>query len=184
MNESKKITGTSDVNYDLVSVIYHALQGAETYESYVRDAEEAGDRELSRFLRDVQEENRRRVSRARELLIERWGVDGGSSSTGSTGAAEKSMATDRVKGEGLPDAAGTGQVVAPMAAVAGRPTQEGGPYHRQGLEAGSDERYANRSFEEVEPDLRRAYEAQAPDGDAWERLREQVREGFTQARQR
>ena len=181
MSESKKITGTSDVNYDLVSVIYHALQGAETYESYVRDAEEAGDRELSRFLSDVQEENRRRVSRARELLIERWGVDGSSS---STRAAEKSTATDRGKGEHLPGAAGTGQVVARIATDTGRPNEEGGPYHRQGLQAGSDDRYANRSFEEVEPDLRRAYEAQAPDGDAWERLREQVREGFTQARQR
>ena len=39
----------------------------------------------------------------------------------------------------------------------------------------------NRSFEEVEPDLRRSYAAQAPDGDAWERPREQVREGFIRA---
>ena len=71
MDEVKRVTGTTDVNYDLVSVIYHALQGAETYEKYIQDADEAGDRELSRFLRDVQEENRRRAGRAKELLRER-----------------------------------------------------------------------------------------------------------------
>lgn len=27
-------TGTRDVTYDLISVIYHALQGAETYQMY------------------------------------------------------------------------------------------------------------------------------------------------------
>ena len=34
---------TEDHVYGLVSVLYHALQGAETYEKYVDDAERAGD---------------------------------------------------------------------------------------------------------------------------------------------
>jgi hypothetical protein len=33
----KEITGTRDTVYDLVSIIYHALQGAETYGMYVAD---------------------------------------------------------------------------------------------------------------------------------------------------
>ena len=39
----KEITGTRDAVYDLVSIIYHALQGAETYGMYIADAEEVGD---------------------------------------------------------------------------------------------------------------------------------------------
>jgi hypothetical protein len=39
-------TGTPDEHYNLVSVLYHALQGAEIYEEYVEDAEAAGDDEL------------------------------------------------------------------------------------------------------------------------------------------
>ena len=49
-------TRTRDITYDLVSVLYHALHGAETYQVYVRDAEEAGDREVSTFLRGAQEQ--------------------------------------------------------------------------------------------------------------------------------
>ncbi len=38
-------TGTRDTTYNLISVVYHALQGAETYRLYEQDAENAGDRE-------------------------------------------------------------------------------------------------------------------------------------------
>jgi hypothetical protein len=39
--------------YDTVSVMYHALQGAETCERYVADAEQRGDHELAGFFRNV-----------------------------------------------------------------------------------------------------------------------------------
>lgn len=32
-------TGTRDETYDLVSILYHALQGAETYDQYIQDAQ-------------------------------------------------------------------------------------------------------------------------------------------------
>ena len=35
--------GTRDVTYNLSSVIYHSLQGAETYQMYEQDAQEEGD---------------------------------------------------------------------------------------------------------------------------------------------
>ena len=38
-----KTKGTGDATYDLVSVLYHSLQGAETYEFFESDAEEAGE---------------------------------------------------------------------------------------------------------------------------------------------
>ena len=62
------------------------------------------------------------------------------------------------------------------------------PNYRVGFEAGSDERYAGREFEHVEPELRRTYEGTATTTVAgesgWEHLREEVREGFDRARSR
>jgi hypothetical protein len=64
-------TRTSNAAYDLVSVIYHALQGAETYDRYIADAEERGDGELADFFRDVQERNCDIADRAKALLRDR-----------------------------------------------------------------------------------------------------------------
>jgi hypothetical protein len=61
-------TGTSNRAYDLVSVIYHALQGAETYERFIADAQLDGDIELADFLRDVQRRNREIAEQAKHLL--------------------------------------------------------------------------------------------------------------------
>jgi hypothetical protein len=64
-------TREPDENYALVSVLYHALQGAETYSQYIRDAEAAGDDELVEFFGDVKEEEEERAERAKQLLAER-----------------------------------------------------------------------------------------------------------------
>lgn len=64
-------TGTRDTTYNLISIAYHALQGAETYDQYVRDAEGSGDSDLAQFFRDVKEEERRRADRAKKLLASR-----------------------------------------------------------------------------------------------------------------
>jgi hypothetical protein len=61
-------TRTSNPAYDLVSVIYHALQGAETYDRYVADAEQRNDRELAGFLREVQQRNCEIADRGKALL--------------------------------------------------------------------------------------------------------------------
>jgi hypothetical protein len=53
--------GIPDEIYDVVSVVYHALQGAETYQQYIRDAEQRGDQELAQYFRKC----RRRKSGAR-----------------------------------------------------------------------------------------------------------------------
>ncbi len=61
-------TGTSDETYDLVSILYHALQGAETYDQYVTDAEQRGDKDLAQFFRDTKAGNRLLAHRAKQLL--------------------------------------------------------------------------------------------------------------------
>ncbi|WP_437678331.1 hypothetical protein [Sorangium sp. So ce131] len=60
-----------DKDYNLVSVLYHALQGAETYSKYVQDAQQQGDQELVTFLNEVRQEELRRADRARQLLGQR-----------------------------------------------------------------------------------------------------------------
>jgi hypothetical protein len=66
-------TGTPNPVYDIVSVMYHALQGVETYDKYLADAEQRGDDELAAFFRDVQEHNRVDAHRAKGLLRQRLG---------------------------------------------------------------------------------------------------------------
>jgi hypothetical protein len=74
MGPIEQKTGTSNRAYDLVSVLYHALQGAETYDRYVADAEANGDAELAAFFRDVQDKDRVIADRAKRLLHERLDV--------------------------------------------------------------------------------------------------------------
>ncbi len=70
-------TGTRDVTYNLVSILYHALQGAETYDQYIQDAEQGGDQDLAGFFRDVKRENEQRANRAKQILHRRLHQDQG-----------------------------------------------------------------------------------------------------------
>jgi hypothetical protein len=62
-------TGTKDATYNLVSVLYHALQGAETYAQYASDA--GSDQDLANFFREVQQQEQQRADRAKQLLAQR-----------------------------------------------------------------------------------------------------------------
>ncbi len=68
MADSTGNTGTRDVTYNLISILYHALQGAETYDQYIRDAEQGGDQELAQFFREVKDRNKQTADRAKQLL--------------------------------------------------------------------------------------------------------------------
>ena len=64
-------TGTSDQTYDVISVIYHALNGAETYEQYIRDAEGADDSELVEFFRTAHDRSCQTADQGKALLTDR-----------------------------------------------------------------------------------------------------------------
>ena len=66
-------TGTSYVYYNLVSIMYHTLNAAQTYDTYISDAEQSGDNDLAQFFRAVQQEDQRRAERAKQLLVQRAG---------------------------------------------------------------------------------------------------------------
>jgi hypothetical protein len=69
-------TGTRDITYNLISVAYHALQGAETYGIYSRDAHSMNDAELSEFFMKAQEQNRLIADEAKTLLEARINKSG------------------------------------------------------------------------------------------------------------
>jgi hypothetical protein len=57
---------TDDVVYDLVSVQYHALNGAQLYEKFVSDAD--GHEDVQAFFRRCAEEDARRANQCHELI--------------------------------------------------------------------------------------------------------------------
>jgi hypothetical protein len=69
---AERTTGVKDEHYDLVSVLYHALKAGDTYDEYIRDAEQSGDGELVEFFRTIQTQDRERAQRAEVLLAARF----------------------------------------------------------------------------------------------------------------
>ncbi|HLL69329.1 MAG TPA: hypothetical protein VK453_26980 [Micromonosporaceae bacterium] len=59
-------TPADDLFYDLVSIQYHALKGAQAYEQYKQDAQ--GHDDVVEFIEQVQREDAARAVRAHELL--------------------------------------------------------------------------------------------------------------------
>lgn len=71
MTNDQSITGTKDKHYNLISVVYHLLQGAETYQMYIEDAQQEGDQEVVQYFQEVQAHNRRLAQRGKALLLDR-----------------------------------------------------------------------------------------------------------------
>ena len=65
------VTHTPNPQYDLASVLYHALKGAQICDTYVKDAEQGGDQELAQFFRQVQQEDVSRADKAKQMLARR-----------------------------------------------------------------------------------------------------------------
>jgi hypothetical protein len=63
---SESHTPADDIVYDLVSIQYHALKGAQLYGKYMEDAEDHDD--VREYLEQVHQEDCRRAQRAHELL--------------------------------------------------------------------------------------------------------------------
>ena len=61
-----------DKNYNLVTVLQASLHYVWQMETYIKDAEEAGDVELAAWFRKIQENNRKAAEQGRRLLQQRW----------------------------------------------------------------------------------------------------------------
>ena len=67
-DNSQGDTGTRDITYNLISISYHLLQGAETLALYIADARQEGNDELAQFFQETKDEFSRRADQAKQLL--------------------------------------------------------------------------------------------------------------------
>jgi hypothetical protein len=78
MDYGEETTGTRDEHYNLISVLYHALHGAENRDRYASDAEITGDERLAAFFGDAQGMQTVIAERAKEVLgiggVTQWEV--------------------------------------------------------------------------------------------------------------
>jgi hypothetical protein len=72
---SKSSTGASNIVYDLVSIQYHALKGAQVYDQFLNDAEDNDD--VKKFIESCREQDAERAKTAHELLakLTKDGID-------------------------------------------------------------------------------------------------------------
>jgi hypothetical protein len=77
-SDSGQITGTADKDYNIIWFTEQSLSNALRLETYVQDAEQAGDQELAEFFRRAQDASRRGGEEGKKLLASRLG--GGTSS--------------------------------------------------------------------------------------------------------
>lgn len=67
-----------DLQYDLVSTLYHACKSSKAIDQYIRDASQTGNNEAAQFFQMVAQQDQQRAQRAQELLNQ---LSGGSGST-------------------------------------------------------------------------------------------------------
>lgn len=76
--ESGNVTGTADKDYNILWFTEASLSNALRLETYIKDAERAGDDELAQFFRRAQEASQRGAEQGKQLLAARIAQSGSS----------------------------------------------------------------------------------------------------------
>jgi hypothetical protein len=71
--ETGDVTGTKDKDYNVIWFVEQCLSNVLRLETYVDDAERAGDSDLADFFRRAQETSRKGAEQGKELLRSRLG---------------------------------------------------------------------------------------------------------------
>jgi hypothetical protein len=69
--ETGQVTGTQDKDYNIIWFVEACLSNALRLETYIADAERAGDSELADFFRRAQGESRKGAEQGKALLASR-----------------------------------------------------------------------------------------------------------------
>ncbi|MFC0533934.1 hypothetical protein [Phytohabitans kaempferiae] len=69
--ETGQITGTKDKDYNIIWFTEACLKNALRLETYIQDAERAGDQELADFFRRAQSESRKGAEQGKQMLSSR-----------------------------------------------------------------------------------------------------------------
>jgi len=71
MQETGEVTGTKDKDYNLIWFVEQCLSNALRLETYIADAERAGDDELANLFRRAQSDSRKGAEQGKEALRRR-----------------------------------------------------------------------------------------------------------------
>jgi hypothetical protein len=71
--ETGQVTGTKDKDYNVIWFTEQCLSNVLRLETYIDDADGAGDSELADFFRRAQETSRKGAEQGKELLAKRLG---------------------------------------------------------------------------------------------------------------
>lgn len=70
--QGQQMSSTPNHIYDLCSVLYHAMKSDTSTQGFIRDAQQAGNNDLVQFFQQIQQEDRRRIQQAQQLLGQQW----------------------------------------------------------------------------------------------------------------
>lgn len=70
-HDGQQITGTMDKDYNLIWFVEACLDNAFKLDLYIKDCDEAGDKELADFFRRAQQESRKGAEQGKEMLRRR-----------------------------------------------------------------------------------------------------------------
>lgn len=130
MEPGEQAAGTRDEHYNLISVLYHALHGAENCEIYAADAETTGRGELAAFFREAQAMHAALAEQAKGHL----GIGGttpeditGGGPAGGAAVGSEVLASGGASGDIPPDSADVQQGERPADDVPDEPTDAASP---------------------------------------------------------
>jgi len=75
--ETGHVTGTPDKDYNIIWFVEQCLSNVLRLETYVQDAERAGDEELADFFRRAQSTSQKGAEQGKQLLSQRLGATSG-----------------------------------------------------------------------------------------------------------
>jgi hypothetical protein len=66
--QEQKMTGTSNIEFDLFSEAHSLLKGNAALDQYIEDAREAGDRDVESCFKTIHEQNKESAAKVRDLI--------------------------------------------------------------------------------------------------------------------
>jgi len=61
-------TSVDNLYFDLVSIVYHSLEAAQTYATYLNDAQQSGNQQFIQLVQQMQQQNDQWSQQAKQLL--------------------------------------------------------------------------------------------------------------------
>lgn len=66
--QERQNTSISNTYYNLVSILYHSLEAAQTYDTYLEDAKQSGDQDMTQFIQSLHQNANQQAQKAQQLL--------------------------------------------------------------------------------------------------------------------